>query len=344
MLAVALAVATTLVACGEKEEPPADGPPPEAVTQLGFNEGIDPAEEGLDVLADSGASLIRTPLTWSRVEPVEGARDWSRYDQIYDELLAAGVQPVWAVLSAPCWAAATPDCSREAGSHAPAPENFGKFADFVAELAERYPETAAIEVWNEPNLERFFIGSGGPAFYAELFSATSEALSAAESGAALLVAAPSPVIQRSPGKLPWRPYLTAVLEAIPPGSTDGVALHPYSFFVPEGEPLEVGRRMLAQAEAIIAASTPDQLPIWITEIGVSTTGPSAAGPAEQAELLVALYELFADAGTQAVIVHRLFDERDPEFAIEGGYGVVEADRSTPKPSYRALADARAARG
>lgn len=338
--AFAIAVALMFAGCGGgREEAPA-GP---VAPILGYGEVFQPGQLDPELIERSGAEIGRRPLNWTSVEPSPGEFDWSLYDQVDDEMQAAGLEPLWVVTSAPCWAAADPGCKPDQPSYAPARENFDDFAAFVAAVAERYPDSAGIEVWNEPNLERFFIGSGGPKFYAEMLTATADAVAATETGVPVVAAGLSPVVESGPERTEWTGYLAEVLAGGGLEAVDAIGLHPYSVFEPGRSVAPKAERMISEAEAALAAAEVE-LPIWITEVGVSTAGKSSVDPESQAAELAELYAIALARSIPVMIVHRLYDQLDPEFPVEAGYGVVEADMTTPKPAFCRLAELVAAPG
>lgn len=321
--------------CGSDPDP--EIPPPESGEGpvIGYNDTLVPTEGGNELLAASGAEVVRRPLNWTAVEPSPGVFDWGLTDVIYDQLADAGVRALWTVTSAPCWAAADPACEPDLPSYAPAPEHFADFADFNAAVAERYPDSAGIEVWNEPNLERFHIGGGDARSYTELFNLTAGAVHETDSEVPVIAAGLSPVLpeQEDADHYAWEPYLRAMVDGGVAETADGIGLHPFSAFEPGSEFIANASRQLTSAERIVGDE-----PIYVTEVGLTTAGPNAVTPQEQAEGLRQVYETFAGAGIPLIVIHRFFDEPESEFPAEAGYGVVAADQQTPKPAYCTVAE------
>ena len=83
----------------------------------------------------------------------------------------------------------------------------------------------------------------------------------------------------------------------------------------------------------------DATPLWITEVGLSTTGqgqPRPASPTEQARGLVSIYKrLRAMSDVKAIVFHTLIEPRGAPTDPEVGFGVVRRDLH-PKPAYCAL--------
>jgi cellulase (glycosyl hydrolase family 5) len=133
-------------------------------------------ENRLDLIASTGAKVARVDLFWADValskparpeDPADLAYVWDRYDQIFMGLKARGITPIVAVYSSPAWAAGGKKRPGVPGynSQAPNPGNYGRF---MAAVAKRYngryvspingplPRVRHFEIWNEPNLKRYF--------------------------------------------------------------------------------------------------------------------------------------------------------------------------------------------
>jgi polysaccharide biosynthesis protein PslG len=328
--AIALAIAALLlIGCGGEEREGA---------AFGFNDRIEVGDPGNELLERSGADFLRTPINWTAVERIRGQRNWDFYDALYEELRELGIEPLWVVTSAPCWASITP-CDDPVPSLAPRPEFARDYGDFAAEVAKRYPDSIGIGVWNEPNLERFFRGSPGPELYNELLAATVEEVGERAPEMPVTIAGMSPVTDDEEGKVPWQEYLREVLASDAAAESDGVGLHPYTALVPGDEPRTTVRRIYEETRELAEEAGLGELPLWVTEVGLTTAGPMRISLEEQADGLAEIVTMLEELGAPVIGVHKLFDEQDPTFPADGGYGVVEADRETPKPAFCALATA-----
>jgi hypothetical protein len=149
----------------------------------------------------------------------------------------------------------------------------------------------------------------------------------------------APFDHPSPGRLPWRDYLRAMVNAGDAEQVDAFAFHPYPG---PGSP-DVPAAVVAEVDAFEAELDrlgAGDVPVWVTEVGVSTVGPNAATPDEQAADLSGILTALQDRGTPVVIIHRLRDGVVPGFPLEPGFGVIAADGRTPKPAYCALGAVR----
>jgi hypothetical protein len=128
------------------------------------------------------------------------------------------------------------------------------------------------------------------------------------------------------------------------GNMDALAVHPY----PAGVSTAPMTATLQELRVLKAGFGDRATPFWVTEVGLTTTGPFAVSERDQATALVQQYRaLEAMDDVEAVTFHTLIEPKgypgstrvdDPRDS-EVGYGVVRKDL-TPKPAYCALALAR----
>lgn len=135
-----------------------------------------PAEVGhrLDMIERTAAALTRVDVLWRDVAPTrptnpedpgDPAYDWSRIDTVVRGLARRDVDAILTAYSTPRWGSGV---DAPAGSAVnPGLPRVADYARFMQALAERYsgryappggsrlPAVRLIEVWNEPNLERF---------------------------------------------------------------------------------------------------------------------------------------------------------------------------------------------
>lgn len=340
-LAVGLLAVALLMGCGDggEEEIPRPGDPG---TRFGYNDDLAPGAAAFDLLPGSGSDLMRRRLSWTEIESTEGVRDWSAYDALYEQFLDAGVRPLWVLVDAPCWTQA-PDPSgipcAPGPAAAPSVESAAKLGDLLATAAERYPESAGIEVGNEVNDDRFWRG-GDPGSYAVLLDAAATAVEAADPEMPVVASGLIPFEEAGPGRTPWRDYLGAIVGSGVDERIDAFAFHPYVTPLRGEERIEAVERTLDEVDAFLAEAGAAELPVWVTEVGVSTYGRGGGAEAEQTEELVEIYDLLESRGTPVAVIHRLVDGSVPGFPLEAGYGVAEQDAAALKPAYCALAERR----
>lgn len=311
---------------------------------------------------DEGAKQVRFFVRWSDFEPsgpadysaVAGARTPNIFTQgLSDNVrrtLAAGATAILVVLGAPAWAATN--------GH---PRNADEYASFVGELATQLAPlrfgrgTVAYEIWNEPDAAEFWGGTPDPDFYAAMLKASYTAIKAGD---------PAATVLNGPTTGNDFAWIEALYARGVKGFFDGVSVHtdtacstvsPDTFYRdPEGRLgqftflgyREVRKSMLANG---------DDKPIWLSELGWSTTHggpascargasagkkPSGVDEADQAAFLTQAFRCLAqDPYVVAGTWFTLRDAAGQAATSEGAnYGLLRRNGS-PKPSLTAFRSA-----
>ena len=300
--------------------------------------------------AGAGANVSRITFDWRWVESRQGVRNFAQYDAIYAALRARGIRPVWIVAFAPQWAfdagVACNQWEREC-RYPPAREHLGAWRSFVAEVAARYPEAAAIEIWNEPNLRGFFRPGPDAGRYVELLKTAHAAVKGVDPAMPVLGGAlGNNQVNVAGGDVALETYLDRMYAAGARGSMDGISFHPY----PWSLDLSAGTlfaRSFDQVRAVRAKHGDAATPLWVTETGVSTSGLDSRyrfTASQQATASTALYRrIAAMPDVEAIMLHTLVEPALDATNIETGYGMVSAGL-VPKPAYCAVARERGAVG
>ena len=294
--------------------------------EFGFNEDYDQwyatggHQAGAPVAAAMGATYARVPIYWFNHEPTEGNYVWNFYiDGPYGAILAAGMRPLLCVMAAPGWAGDTPPSNH----HVPRAANIDSYAAFVAELQDQYPE-ALIQAWNEANYSIFNGLQLGPAHFAAMTNAASEAIQ------------PNPLIA---------PSVTPGGEQGPVGfyntMWDAITEEPYvkasAHLYPSGPGWQ---QNIADWLVRLNERTPGQG--WITEAGIHRD--LHGGNTNQDNRSKTMYQMCSDAGIEGLIYHRFRTSNQNTFEVEGDFGIVNLALSgssfVPNGLYDALEEAR----
>ena len=237
-------------------------------------------------------------------------------------------RPVMLLYNAPGWARPAGARCRSKGSCAypPRPKHDRRWARFVEAAVARYPEVRAIEVWNEPNLARFWAPRPNPRRYATLLRLAHAAVTAEDGDVPVLSAGLIPADRRR-GNLPAEAFLDRVYEHAGSGAFEGIGTHPY----PRRPPfVETMWSALDSLRAVRDAHGDAATPLWITEVGVSTHASSGVAPDQQGDVLVELYRSVQGHDVASFVIHRF------QVGAEGGYWngtAVVSRRMVPKPAY-----------
>lgn len=303
------------------------------------------ADEVAARLAALGAQSQRFVVDWSIAEPqAPGAGHEYRFapfDAMYRADVEHGIRPLLVVLNAPVWAADSGTRPGSFGNNPPTAEHLGDWAAFVGAVARRYPRAIGIEIWNEPNLAGFW-GDGSatvrpdPARYAALLEAGYDAVKAANPRMRVIGGALSPTQETTPaGDVSATEFLADALDAGAAAHMDGLSLHPYPGTGGAPRTLQLIDEVGSVRDEHGAA-----MPLWLTEVGVTTTGPAPTSEHEQARQLVEICRsVLRLPDVDALYVHNLIEQPQPGAEFETGFGLMQAlpdGTLRTKPAYAAL--------
>ena len=212
-------------------------------------------------------------------------------------MLAAGIRPVVLAYGAPTWARQVgwerPGSCRAAHgelcSYPPSRRHLSDWRAFIEAVTRQFPRMVALEVWNEPNLPRFFAPAPSPALYSLLLRAADRAARAA--GATMPVLSGGLAAGTAEGGgIPAPRFLAGVYRAAGRASFDGIGTHPY----PQGPPwVERMSANLDRLRRVRDRFHDRSTPLWITEVGVGGTSGrrprGSVGLARQGPILVRMY-------------------------------------------------------
>jgi polysaccharide biosynthesis protein PslG len=249
----------------------------------------------LDHAQNLGVGWIKVQVAWSEAEPQQGVMS-ERYKGLVLQIQRAhlrGFHTLLNVAKAPAWARPNGAASVEDGP----PSNAQDFAAFVGRLvADIKPEFIdAIEVWNEPNLQREWRDKPiSGAEYMVLFRPTYDAIIAeqqkqpAQHRIMVIMAGPAPTFTSASGSsLDDRTWLQQIYDAGAGKYGDDVAIgaHPYGWVNPpeatccEPQPGAPGwyeqrvfyfRDTIDDYRAIMLRNSDELRKLWVTEFGWAT--------------------------------------------------------------------------
>jgi hypothetical protein len=305
--------------------------------------------EQIGLTARIGATIDRLGVFWSAVEPNPPVRRggrrvhtyrWGRVMRIYRAMLSAGISPVVLALGTPEWAR-QPGWNRpgvcrarhgKACSYPPRRRHLVDWRAFIQALIRRLPRMLALEVWNEPNLPRFFAPQPSPALYSRLLRAVDNAVGRSGDPVTVLTGGLTTGASRAQGGIPAARFLTRVYQLGEGSWFDGIGAHPYPQRAPWVRTMTAN---LDQLRSVRDRFGDRATPLWITEVGIG--GTSARGRAasvaldRQGPILAGMYRSTQGSDLAGFLFYTLRDSptEGPKFEP---FGVVRANLR-PKPAY-----------
>ena len=337
----AVGASLILAGCGSNQE--------DRTILFGFNDDsfrarLLTADQNARLVARAGANVQRVTFDWRYAEPAKDHYDFAAYDEIYRAMTARGVRPLFILMFAPEWTWKGDYPCTQFGQDCrfpPGHRHDSEWSQIAGLLARRYPKAAGIEIWNEPNLASFWGPKPDAARYTTLLRLAHRAVKRANPEMQVIGGSLNNVRTAAGGDAPLGDFARAMYERGAKGAMDALSVHPYPLSATD---LSLMVRNLDEIRSVKEAAGDTETPLWVTEIGLSTTGPPEQGGAlsedSQAKGLAAIYDRLADMGdVDAVIVHTLLDRAGDAASVESGYGVLRTGLE-PKPAYCALAAKR----
>jgi hypothetical protein len=215
-----------------------------------------------------GARVVRVFVAWRLLEQ-DGSGQFdpeyaAKLDSLLEQATGCGIKVMITLQGTPLWATSvSPDDPLSAAY--PSRNGPGDYQRAASWILARWPGLYALEVWNEPNLPRYWRGT--PSEYADLVNGAVAAKR--ETGSGTLILAGTVALKG------WD-YLRQLYAAGMRGQ-DGISLHPYSVGCdpacnPFYDPGYRGAPFRAAIEGIhqVMVENGDPSPLWLTEFGFST--------------------------------------------------------------------------
>ncbi|MGI8512714.1 MAG: Ig-like domain-containing protein [Solirubrobacteraceae bacterium] len=318
-----LAIAAGAVALAAPAAAPA-AEPGVVVSHLPLPGTADEAQT-LDALSQLGARHIRLFAGWDQLEQTPGqfyAPTLVAFDSFVNKVRQRGIKVYFVVTSTPGWANA-------GRGGATAPDDLALYGSFIGRLAAHFRgRSAGYEIWNEPDSGSFWAGAPQPDRYAQMLKLAYPAVKQADPGARVITGA---LVGAN------RPFLAQLYANGAKGAFDAVGVHTDSMCARTSPDVayreadgRVGRFAFTGYRELrtLMLDHGDDKPIWMTELGWSTTtarvGGAACGvlQASQANYIRQAYGcLAADPYVEVATVFNLRDYGPAESALNR-YGLM----------------------
>ena len=220
----------------------------------------------------AGGGFVRTDFIMRSVQPTSSQSfNWDQLDTKVAAASAQGLQVLGILALSPPWNAHAGCVVGSRNECAPA--NSTALANFAA--AAHFPHVTYWEIWNEPNLVRFWSPAPSSTDYVIMLNAAYAAIKAVAPHDVVVAGALSrardiPGVQIAP--------ITFVTSMYAKGAQfDILSLHPYTYpFSPDTANSGNGWPDVAAIRATMVANGDSAKKIWITELGAPTCGPGNA--------------------------------------------------------------------
>jgi polysaccharide biosynthesis protein PslG len=212
-----------------------------------------------DLMKASGVETVRVAFDWRAAQPAEGGPiSFAETDPVVVAAASRGLPVLPVVHRTPAWAGS--------GAAASTPSGTGAYVAYLRALVARYGPAGSLwteqpglrrmpirdwQIWNEPNLTRYWSKQPFARPYVKLLRASRKALRAADPGSRTIMAG-----------LPNASWiaLRKVYRAGAHGAFDAVALHPYT-----AKPKSV-ITLVRLARKQMRKYGDGRKPVWLTEL------------------------------------------------------------------------------
>jgi Glycosyl hydrolase catalytic core len=296
---------------------------------------------------DARIRTVRFLLNWKWVQPVQGPPRWGATDKLIGRLAINGIRVLPSVWGNPEWVFG-------GEARPPMDSTFSRTAwqNFLKALVSRYGPNGsywtttyrqtyganatpwpiqAWQIWNEPNLKKFYVPYPSPQNYAKLVKLSHSAIRSRDPKAQVVLAG-----MPGSGDMKAWDFLSTFYNQGTKSYFDAVALHPYASDIAQV------RSHIQKIRDVMVNRADRATPLWLTEFAWGSDPPDRFGinkGALQDEYLRSAYKMILQNRT-AWNVQRLYWYlwRDPRPAggnacsFCGSAGVLRYNR-TKKPSY-----------
>jgi hypothetical protein len=289
-----------------------------------------------------GINSIRFDANWDYVQ-YGGPQsfDWTLLDREIRSARAARMTVDLVIDGCPSWAA-LPGTS---GDSFPQPASAVQFAAWAGDVARRYaPEGVNdFEIWNEPNDTKFWQPKANPAFYTRMLADSYRAIKRADGKAFIIAGSLAPLTSHG-GSLSGTDFLSAMYAHGAKPYFNAISTHPYTFPTLPGtyEPWSAWSQMNQTSpslRSIMRLHGDWRKPIWVTEFGAPSNGPTGVGAhGEAAEISQAIAIAKSTRWIAAIFVYTWQDAGTNTRTNADWFGLLTS-RARAKAAYWATAKA-----
>lgn len=291
--------------------------------------------EGLNLIESAGIQAVRLDYPWTNIEPEQNDTFvWEDYDELTKEISGAGLEIVALLTLTPRWASSGDENSDDWGDWGfAAPRNPPNYADYVYHVVDRYKSDIHYwEIGNEPNLSKYFRDPNS-AIYTEMLKRAYWAAKYADPNSIVIAGALANDDSIYSPQYTWispEKFLKGMYENGAKGHFDVLSRHPYNGGPNDFRgPFLYTSAQLNTMRTLLDSHGDDQIPIWITEYGISRDKHSEE---VQATFLEDSLEFLFGNKLVDVLIWYNFRSTNTGNAWADGLGILSNDLS-PLPAY-----------
>jgi hypothetical protein len=288
-----------------------------------------------------GITSVRVDANWRSIQPLSPTTyDWKTLDREVDLIRFFGMSIDLVIDDCPSWAA----LPSVADDPFPQPASSNQYATWAAAVVKRYAPKGVedYEIWNEPNLVRFWQPKPNPAAYAADLIAAYKSIKEVDR-TAFIISGGLARASSNGGNYSPISFLASMYTHGIKGSFDALGYHPYSSpSTPDIFETWSAWSQMAETKpsirSVMAKNDDSKTPIWITEYGAPSSGPAGVGEqAQSADISQALTYVKNVKWIGALYIYTWQDSpKDP--SVDNWYGLLTANGSR-KDAYFAVASA-----
>ena len=327
----------------------------------------DTTERDIALVKQANLNWIKLAVPWRSIEPsCKNCIDWEDLDRVVLAASTAGLKILARVDHQPDWARVVPVPNGP-------PDDVYDYADFVSVMAKRYREGSpkgtiqAIQVWNEPNLNREWGGATidreQASQYMYMLKRTYEMVKAEDPTKLVISAGLSPTGTSDGTAQPDDVYLGWLYEDGLARYSDAIGVHGAGFSSPEAE---IGSnpatpspthsfayfRRVEQLREIMVLNGDAGKQVWLLEFGWTTdkVNPEyawfAVTPEQQGDYIVRAYQYARTNWAGWIGPMFVWNIADPAWTpdVEQYWWSITNPDGTTRPAFDALSAARAVGG
>jgi hypothetical protein len=338
-------------------------PPHSTAAQVGVNVDLTwgisrhDVDRELPLLQRAGVRWVRMNVPWNGVQPHGPGRHDARFvgdvDYAVDRVRRAGIDIVMPIADGvPYWASADPRRHRGSGGRPSynqywRPRRFSDYGRFAGWVARRYARRGVhvFEIWNEPNLSRFWPSGPSAREYVAMLRASRGEVKRADPRAGILLGG----LYQNDAR-----FLQRIYALRGRGLFDAVADHSYPDGDPErcrtdrkGRPSAGSLCGVENVRRTMSAHGDSARGLWLTEIGWSTWRHGVSEGAQASYIRSALARI--RSRYPWIVTALVYNVRNDywlhgdRWSPEANYGLLRTDFSA-KAAYYALAATAARTG